>query len=610
MSGDESEFDQSNQVSSGLNGIWLLRMAAAWAFTAFALPYLWARSFIGWQMTGRPESRFALALMIVLAGIVALTFHRGAMLARRRLVVPILVAVACTWIVVNVGMFYFRIGTLIPRSIVIASYLPGSLLVPWTGWMFFDSWAWSKRLSVWFSLVLLLFLFVGVFRVEGLSGASNVNFSWRRHKPDAAVMGPSSSSAASAALAESLGELISNPSRDFPQFLGPTRTGARDDVQLDRDWTNNLPRQLWRRSVGLGWSAFAVVGDFAFTQEQRGDQECVVCYRLMTGEEVWVHADRVNFASSLGGPGPRATPTVDGERVYSVGATGIFNCLNAITGEPLWAVNILEQEDAENISHGVCSSPLVHHETVLVCPTGGNGPSLVAYDRMTGDRLWGGGRHGASYSSPVVAKLVGVEQVLLCNSDGLTAHHIDSGEPLWHFAWTNSVRTNVAQPVVHAGQDDQVFISTGYEKGCALVRISRSEGGDWSVEQLWSNNRLKTKFCTAVLHNEHVFGLDDGILACLDLKSGNRTWKAGRYGHGQILRAGDLLIVQAEDGDVVLGELDPRQWRELGRIKALSAKTWNNPALAGSFLLVRNDREAACFELPLVQPSSGIGSDQ
>jgi outer membrane protein assembly factor BamB len=289
--------------------------------------------------------------------------------------------------------------------------------------------------------------------------------------------------------------------------------------------------------------------------------------------------------------------------VYAIGATGILNCLDAADGHVVWSTNILEQESADNIAHGVCASPLVLDDRVFVCPTGSGGPSLAAYDRLTGNRIWVAGEYQASYSSPTVANLCGTLQILLYDSDGLSAYHSLTGKMLWHYRWTNNARTNVAQPIPLACIPDHVFISTGYDKGCTLVGIGQIETGNWSIQPRWQNNRMKTKFCTAVAYGEHVFGLDDGILACVDLETGERTWKAGRYGHGQILRAGGLLIVQAESGDIVLGKLDPKRWHELARIQALSGKTWNHPALAGPYLLVRNDRDAACFELPLVEQS-------
>jgi outer membrane protein assembly factor BamB len=574
-----------------------VRIVLAWVLTVLGLPYTWGRCFIGAQLTGRPETWFALALVVIVAAVVALNYRVGSppMTRRHHCVVGLLVG--GTWWGVNLAMFSFRVESSMPRGLLIAAYLPGSLLVPWIAWMFFRPWDWRKRLAVAAPLLALLVGFVTLFRVNGLSGSSNAMFSWRvslKQTDRTDLSGGNEKQTATR------GEPIrENPDRDYPQFLGPDRTAVLPHVRLDRDWTARPPRELWRRPVGAGWSSFAIVGDYAFTQEQRGERECVVAYRLMTGEEVWVHAEPVNFNSSLGGPGPRATPTVDRSRVFAVGATGALNCLDALTGRRIWSVDILKDNGADNIAHGVCASPLVLNDCVLVCPTGSGGPSLVAYDRETGQRVWSGGTQAASYSSPIVAEIAGESQILLLNHAGLSSHDVQTGEPTWHFPWTNTVNVNVSQPIVHAAGENHIFVSTGYDKGCALIRVDHSADGTWSVEERWSNNRLKTKFCSAVVHGDHAYGLDDGILVCVELATGKRTWKGGRFGHGQILLAGDLLIVQAEQGDVVLVEPHFQGLSELARIKALSGKTWNNPALAGPYLLVRNDHEAACYELPL-----------
>jgi outer membrane protein assembly factor BamB len=582
----------------------LTRIVLAGLLTVGVLPYTWAYNFISYQLAGALNPFFAVCLVLAVLGIMALTWHVGQIAGWRRNLRLVVLAVAVAWIAVNVAMFAKRLGTLIPASVVIAAYIPGSLLVPWVAWMFFGPWRWPVRLAVTSFLLILLIGFVALFRVDGLTGSSNVDISWRlaRSPGSHAMVGvaPAHADAADRVLVE-------DPLRDYPQFLGPDRTAVLPNVLLDANWKDSPPRELWRRPVGLGWSSFAVVGNFAFTQEQRGDQECITCYELLTGEEVWVHAEPANFTSSLGGPGPRATPTVTRNKVLAVGATGVLSCLEAPSGRRIWSVDILQDNDAENIAHGVCASPLVLGDRVLVCPTGSDGPPLAAYDLNTGQRAWAAGEHQASYSSPIIAELAGVPQILLYDGSGVSGYDCDTGAVLWHFAWTNMERTNVAQPIVHAGGPDQVFISTGYGKGCVLIGVDRSADGSWSVREVWKkgNLNLKSKFCTPVLYGDHVLGLDDGILACIELSDGKRTWKAGRYGHGQILRAGKLLIVQAEEGDVVLGEVDPRQWRELGRIKALSGKTWNNPALAGPYLLVRNDREAACFELACLPASAG-----
>jgi outer membrane protein assembly factor BamB len=199
----------------------------------------------------------------------------------------------------------------------------------------------------------------------------------------------------------------------------------------------------------------------------------------------------------------------------------------------------------------------------------------------------------------MLAELAGVQQLLWYSGQGISGHDVENGRVLWSFPWTNSEQVICSQPIPQAGGKDQVFASNGYGKGSALVRVNQSANGSWSVEPIWQSRYMKTKFTSPILYQGYVYGLDDGILACLDLKNGKLRWKGGRYGHGQILLAGDLLLVLAENGIVVLVDPSPEALHQLGQFQALSGKTWSNPALAGKYLLVRNDHEAACYELPL-----------
>ena len=395
-------------------------------------------------------------------------------------------------------------------------------------------------------------------------------------------------------------DLVTTTPFDSPAFRGMDRTGCCPAVHLAREWMRPL-RQLWRQPVGLGWSSFAVVGNFCVTQEQRGDHETVVCYELRTGREIWNHSDLACFDEVTGGKGPRATPAIHGGRVFALGATGILNCLDGSNGRRLWSTNILTDNDAENALFGMSGSPLVVTGLVVVSPGGKTG-SLVAYDQETGERVWAAGDAGASYSSPQYAAFAGAPQILSFNAEGLFGHDAESGKPLWSHPWVSNPaeRNNVCQPIVLPGDDerpDRVFIASGYGKGCALLQLNR-RGSNYDVHECWSNRNLKAKFSSVVMRGTHVYGLDETILVCLDLTTGDRRWKSGRYGYGQLVLADDLIIVQAESGDIVLVEATPRRHRELARFAALEHRTWNHPVLSGDILLVRNDREAACYELP------------
>jgi outer membrane protein assembly factor BamB len=356
---------------------------------------------------------------------------------------------------------------------------------------------------------------------------------------------------------------------------------------------------LWRREVGAGWSAFAVSGACAVTQEQRGTQEGVTCYDLRTGEPIWMHADEARWEDPLGGPGPRATPTIADGRVYALGGTGLLNVLDLRTGDAIWSRNILEDNGAQAPSYGVSSSPLVLDDAVVVQAGGPDGRSLVAYDRERGERLWSGGVDPASYSSPVLARLVDREMILMLTAARVVGHDASDGRLLWSFPWPPTERVSQVRRL----PGDRVFVSSGYGVGAKLLEVDETPEGEYVVDLVWESLAMKAKFSNVVHREGYLYGLDDGILACVDAADGTRRWKGGRYGHGQLILVHDLLLVLAEDGRVVLVEAVSEGHREIAAFQALEGKTWNHPALAGGLLLVRNDREAACFELPLEAPS-------
>lgn len=404
--------------------------------------------------------------------------------------------------------------------------------------------------------------------------------------------------------AEATVDLSTASATDYPGFRGADRTGVVPNVPLNTDWNQAPPKLLWKQPVGAAWSSFAIVGDFAVTQEQRGDLEATVCYELRTGRQRWVHQERASFSEVTSGAGPRATPTIHGGRVYSLGATGILNCLDGSTGKPVWTVDILKDNNAKNLLFGVTDSPLVAAGMIIVNP-GGKGSSLAAYDFETGERIWRAGNSGASYSSPQRATLCSHDQILDFNADGLSAHDLTTGEPLWNVPWVSNPaeRNNVCQPVglnsFGTDNTDCVFLASGYGMGCALLETRKSPDGSFQVAERWRNRNLKAKFSSVVVHNGHVYGLDEAILTCLDLSTGQRCWKGGRYNYGQLLLVGEHLLVQLESGEVALVKASPDSFQELARFNALADRTWNHPALAASILVVRNDREAAAYELGL-----------
>jgi outer membrane protein assembly factor BamB len=446
----------------------------------------------------------------------------------------------------------------------------------------FSRLSWRIRLIAFAAVVFSVFLGANLFQFKGFSGDLTPIFEWRwQEKPSAFRQDPSSTSN------------TERSAMDYPQFLGQNRNGVVTGIKLKLDWETHPPKLVWRRPVGAGWSGFAVVGNSAITQEQEGDWEKVVCYESRTGEIKWSHQDKARYDTPPAGLGPRATPTILGDRVYTVGSTGILNCLDFETGEQLWTAHIFEENEAEAPPWGVSISPLVFHELVIVSAGG-----AVAYHRETGEIVWRGYRTQSGYSSPLLTTLVGTEQVVVFNQGLITAHEPLSGELLWKQSWSPIRAECVAQPVPLP--DDKLLVSTGYGVGAKLYQISRNPAGEFNVSVIWETMYLKAKFTNIIYHENYLYGLDDGIFVCVNPVDGKRQWKRGRYGHGHTLLISDVLLVLTESGEIVLVEPDSENHIEHARFAALDGHTWNTPALAGHFLFVRNDREAACYELPVV----------
>jgi outer membrane protein assembly factor BamB len=381
---------------------------------------------------------------------------------------------------------------------------------------------------------------------------------------------------------------------EWPGFRGPNRDSIVSGVRIETDWSQSPPVQMWRRPIGPGWSSFAVRGDLLYTQEQRGDDEIVGCYRVLTGEPVWRHRDPARFWESNGGAGPRGTPTIENNRVYAFGATGILNALDATNGSVVWSRDVASETNTEVPGWGFASSPLVIDDIVVVAADA----TLVAYDRTTGQRRWIGPVHHGSYSSPHRTTIDGVDQILLLGGAGATSVAPGNGTVLWEYSWPG---TAIVQPALLA--DGNLLINklaaTG---GLGTRRLAIGNGpGGWTAEERWTSSGLKPYFNDFVIHKGYAFGFDGSILSSINLEDGGRMWKGGRYGNGQImlLPDQDLLLVLSEEGELALVSATPDQFKELGRFPALAGKTWNHPALIGDILLVRNGEEMAAFRLAL-----------
>ena len=386
----------------------------------------------------------------------------------------------------------------------------------------------------------------------------------------------------------------SGPAPYWTDFRGPERDGEYREVPVLVDWPTSGLMPLWKQPVGGGYASFVVARGRAFTIEQRGAQEVVAAYDVPTGRQLWTNSWAAEFRESMGGDGPRATPTWSDGKVYALGATGEFRALDEASGKVIWRTNILSDSDARNLDWGMAAAPLVVDDTVIVLPGGPDGRSIVGYDRATGKRTWSALDDKQAYCSPMLVTLNGVRQLLVVSATRMMGLVPSNGKVLWEYPFPTYNGINAAQPLVIG--DNRVFVSASYGAGSAMVELSG--GGDhFSVREVWRNNRMKNRFSGSVLRDGVIYGLDEGILAAIDAETGDLKWKGGRYGYGQVVLAGDNLIVLTEDGDLALVRANPDRHQEITRFPVLEGKTWNVPAIAGGVLLVRNLAEMAAFDL-------------
>ena len=489
---------------------------------------------------------------------------------------------------------------------LIVSFL---LLVIWA--LIFSRFSKRIRLRILFSMIGGCILFGACFRFNQVSGNMVPIFEWRWSNRALPTLGNNPTEPNSEKVDSNLADL------SFPQFLGPNRDCKIPGPKLASNWKTKPPEEIWRQPIGAAWSGFVISAHRAITQEQRDKNEVVSCYHLLTGKMLWMHSDSGHYNTKIAGEGPRATPTIQDGKVYTLGATGTLNCLELESGNRVWHRNIaadaelntdgeIDQTGATKKRNkakewGYSSSPLIVGDILVVSAGGGNGKSLLGYNIKSGKPAWFGGSSRAGYSSPSLVTLHGQEQILIFNQDGLAAHSPEDGSVIWSFRWDPGT-PHVSIPLTL--NDNQILLSLGYGNGSKLIQVNQS-GESFSASELWYSRFMKAKFTNLISHQGHIYGLDDGIFACIDQKDGRRKWKDGRFGHGQILLRGNHILVMAENGEMILLEVSPDKQVELSRFAALDSKTWNPPTLAGEYLLVRNHREAACYKLPLASSLKG-----
>lgn len=561
-----------------------------------AAPYAAARLTIRYQLQGDFELRYAMVAGIAVTIGVALSFRQLVNQPSNHKWLLGIIGIIL-WIVVSFVLLAIAATSTIPTLILGMLWAGGSFWIVWSIWAcsFFRS---TGVLAGAALVGLSAVPFWSLVEATGLSGNARVEFAWR--KPAALAMAVTASNEIS-----STGPVV------WAGYLGTTRDGVIANAALSEDWTGHPPQILWTKNCGLGWSSFAVTENILFGQEQLSTGDCVTARDLNTGELLWTTAeDTDGFTSGLGGDGPRATPTlhlIEGDEssrlvLFAVGPTGLLRCLDASTGEVVWKQYLMEEFPGKELIHGVCGSPLIIGDTVVVAPTTDAGPSLAAFDSRDGTLIWQcASDWQASYASPALMTICNRPQIVFHAGSGILGINPTDGTVLWQYEWTNEFKTNATQPLQERDHPNDLFVATGYKGGAARITITETDSGKFQVKTIWSTRKtMKTKFCSIAQFGNALVGLDNGILCAVDINRGERLWKKGRYGHGQMLKVGEHLLVVEEKGNVRILKPGTKGHNPVGdSVKALNRKTWNHPVLIDDRLILRNDQKIVCVQLPL-----------
>jgi outer membrane protein assembly factor BamB len=388
------------------------------------------------------------------------------------------------------------------------------------------------------------------------------------------------------------------PAADWPQFLGPRRDATSGETGLASSWPAKGPRLVWERDVGEGFSGPVVGGSRLILFHRLGDREVVESCDARTGKAGWKVSYPCDYDDSFGkGNGPRATPLLAGGRVYTLGVTGVLQCLELADGRLVWRRDLAKDYRPPASFFGVGTSPALEGDRLLV-NVGARGAGIVAFHKDTGKEVWRATNDGASYSSPVVAPLAGRRAAVFFTRQGVALLDPQDGSVRYQKRWRSRMdaSVNAATPVV---VNDLLFFSACYDTGALLLRAGRDK-----VEEVWSGGEsLSCHYNTPVHYRGHLYGIDGrqesgARLRCIELKTGKVVWTKEDFGCASIILAEGRLIALTERGELVLADATPEGYRERARAALLDAMPVRAEiALSGGRLFARDRRKLGCWDL-------------
>jgi outer membrane protein assembly factor BamB len=363
---------------------------------------------------------------------------------------------------------------------------------------------------------------------------------------------------------------------DWPRWRGPDLNGISPEKGWQAQWPAEGPKQLWKASVGTGFSSFSVSDGRVYTMGNTTNTDWVFCLDAETGKVVWGHSYPCPLAANNFEGGPCATPTVADGRVYTFSRKGDLFCLDSAKGTVIWSRNLNRELGLEIPTWGCASSALVEGAMVVV----NMGSAGVALDRKSGKVVWVSAKGPGAYATPVPFKIGSERYLAILSRQSLIAVQAADGHEVWSYPWKTEYDVNAADPIVDG---DKVFISSGYNHGGAVLKLTAQ-----TPEKVWENKNMRNHFDSCVLWQGYLYGPDDNGLRCLAFDTGELKWTYGEFGKGSLMVADGKLVGLSEKGELIIAEPTPAEFKPIARAQVLQGKCWTTPLLSNGHIYCRN----------------------
>lgn len=369
--------------------------------------------------------------------------------------------------------------------------------------------------------------------------------------------------------------LVAVTAADWPNFRGPNHDGISKETGWTTEWPADGPKVLWKAKVGMGFSAVTVANGKAFTQGNTKDEDTIFCFDANNGTALWKHTYAAPLDPKYYEGGTSATPTVDGDRVYTISKRGIIHCLGAADGKVIWTKNLQEELGAKIPEWGFAGSFFIEGDLAIL----NVGSAGTALDKKTGNVIWTSGKEESGYSTPIPYDAGGERAVMFAIKQDVIAVKIKDGKELWRFPWKTQYDVNAANPILSGSK---VFISSGYNRGGGVFDISQNPPA-----KVWENKNMRNHMASSVLWQGHLYGVDENQLRCVVFDTGEVKWTDKVSGKGSLIIADGKLVVLSERGELIVANPSPEGFKPITRAQVVGGKCWAAPTLANGKIYVR-----------------------